>query len=134
MPTKKPRIAITLAPGLHQTIRRLAAFQRMSMARVVTELLTEIEPILQSTVAALEDVQRSKGKPAAALVTAMTRMQGAVEQLSQEVTGQLDFLRPIAAGQGADAPAKRSDAGAPLPPRVKRRRKAVKSRKQGGRT
>jgi hypothetical protein len=94
MPTLRPRINVTLKPSLFETIRRLSAFQKLSMSRVISELLREIEPVLQSTVVALEQLQSAKGKPAAALLTAMTRMQGAVEQLSQNVTGQIDFLRP----------------------------------------
>ena len=132
MPTVKPRLHVTLPRDLYETIRRLAVYQRQPMAKVITELLVEIGPILQSTVAALDQVQKAKGAPAAALATAITRMQGAVEQLAEKATGQLELLRvdvvpPTSAGS-------RSGAERPAPARSKRTRKAVKGRKRRGAT
>ncbi len=125
MPTHKPRLQITLPPDLYETFRRLAAFERRPMAKVITELLVEIAPILQATVAALDQVQKAKGNPATALATAVTRMQGAVEQLAERATGQLDLLRVDTRA----APDSRSGAERTAP-RAKRTRKAVKGRKR----
>jgi len=132
MPTQKPRLAITLPAELYDTIRRFAAYERQPMAKVITGLLIEIGPMLQSTVAALDQVQKSKGAPAAALATAITRMQGTVEQLASKASGQLDFLHRdvVAAASASD---ERSGSGADRPP-PRRRKKAVKGRKRAGRS
>ena len=132
MPTQKPRLAISLPPELYETIRRFAAYEGRAMASVITGLLVEIGPMLQSTVAALDQVQKAKGAPAAALATAISRMQGTVEQLADRATGQLDFLRRDVAAAAASADSERSDLAADRPP-SKRRRKAVKGRKRAGR-
>jgi hypothetical protein len=130
MPTTKHRLAITLEDAEHETLKRLAAFQRRPMAGIVAELLREIHPMLQATVAALEQVQKAKGSPAAALATAITRMQGAVEQLAVKATGQLDLLHSEAVGKGdAERIRAQREPSAPRPP-GKPRRKAVKGRKR----
>ena len=131
MPTRKPRLQITLEPELYETIERFAAYERRPMAKVITDLLVHIHPMLQSTVAALDQVQKAKGGPAAALAVAITRMQGAVDQLAEKATGQLDLLRADGAPPDAGS---RSGAERPAPVRSKRTRKAVKRRKRRGAT
>ncbi len=100
------------------------------MAKVIMDLLEQIGPMLQSTVAALDQVQRSKGGPAAALALAVTRMQGAVEQLAEKATGQLDLLRAEAGPAPARVPAQQAPPGRPR----KRPKKLVKGRKRRGAT
>jgi hypothetical protein len=128
MPTIKHRLAITLEDAEHETLKRLAAFQRRPMAGIVAELLREIHPMLQATVAALEQVQKTQARPTAALAAAVTRMQGAVEQLAVKATGQLDLLR------SEFVPTARADAQRPPPVARKRNRKAVKRPKRRGAT
>ena len=130
MPTRKPRLQITLSPELYETIQRFAAYERRPMAKVIMDLLEQIGPMLQSTVAALDQVQRSKGGPAAALALAVTRMQGAVEQLAEKATGQLDLLRAEAGPAPARVPAQQAPPGRPR----KRPKKLVKGRKRRGAT
>ena len=132
MPTRKPRLQITLEPELYETLQRFAAYERRPMAKVITDLLVHIQPMLQSTVAALDQVQKSKGGPAAALATAITRMQGAVDQLAEKATGQLDLLRADVAPPPSVG--SRSGAERPSPARSKRLRKAVKRPKRRGAT
>lgn len=131
MPTRKPRLQITLEPELYETLQRFAAYERRPMAKVITDLLVHIQPMLQSTVAALDQVQKAKGGPAAALATAITRMQGAVDQLAEKATGQLDLLR---ADVQAPPAVSRSGAERTAPARLGRTRKAVKRRKRRGAT
>lgn len=131
MPTHKPRLQITLPPELYETLRRFAVYERRPMARVITDLLVQIGPMLQSTVAALDQVQKAKGGPAAALATAITRMQGTVEQLAERASGQLDLLKVDVRAPDADRAAERSE---PRRRAHKRSRKVAKGRKRRGAT
>jgi hypothetical protein len=92
MPTLKPRLAITLSPEVEDTIRRLASLERVPMSRVVVQLLEHVMPQMQGIVAALEAARDAKGKPAQELLTALTRMQGAVEQAASVAVDQVDMF------------------------------------------
>ena len=50
MPTKKPRLLVTLEPENHQALRMLAIYRRKSASAVINELL---EPVLKPLVQTL---------------------------------------------------------------------------------
>ncbi len=51
MPTKNPRINVTLSPSVDDLVRRMAGFQRVSKSQVLRELLEAAEPYLQRAAA-----------------------------------------------------------------------------------
>lgn len=54
MPTKKPRITITLEPHSHEVLSRLSSASRQSMASIVTDILDTAIPSLERVVVVLE--------------------------------------------------------------------------------
>lgn len=80
MPTKKPRIAVTLDPNIYETVKRLGELQGVSGGRVIAELLETIHPPLMRTVALLE-----AARDAPRQVTEGLR--GTIEQLERELVG-----------------------------------------------
>ena len=57
MPSKKPRINLTVPQNLNETLARLAELQGRSRSAVVVDLLEAIHPPLMRTVATLEAAQ-----------------------------------------------------------------------------
>ena len=58
MPSKNPRLILTLQPDLYQSIARLAAARDVPKARAVTDLLMEIQTALDSLSEALEEAKK----------------------------------------------------------------------------
>lgn len=54
MPTKNPRINVTLSPSLDALVVRMAAHQRLSKSQVLRELLEAAEPALQRAAALMD--------------------------------------------------------------------------------
>jgi len=62
------------------------------MARVVLDLIDQVEPTLRELVAALEAAQAAKGKPAAQMLAAMANLQTAVQELTDQAVDQADMF------------------------------------------
>ena len=92
MATDKERIVISMEPERVDVIRRLAYLQQMPMSKVVIQLIEQVEPMLIEIVAALEAAQEAKGKPAAQLIAALSKMQTAVQGASQQAVDQVDMF------------------------------------------
>ena len=62
------------------------------MAAVVRALLDHVTPSLTQVVAALEAAQEARGKPAAQMLAAMSRLQSSVETLTDHAVNQADMF------------------------------------------
>jgi len=92
MPTLKPRITLTLSPTQADIVRRLATLERTSMAKVILQLLDQVEPVMRELLVALEAAQAAKGKPAAQVLAAMSRLQTSVQSLTAQAVDQGDLF------------------------------------------
>ena len=54
MPTKNPRVNVTLSPSLDALVARMAGHQRLSKSQVLRELLESAEPALQRAAALMD--------------------------------------------------------------------------------
>lgn len=88
MPTRNPRINLTLRPQLAAVIRRLAQLQGMSMSRTIVQLLEVTEPALQRTCAAIEAVQHLEGEARAGMLSQVLKQLREVEELAGLVNPQ----------------------------------------------
>lgn len=82
MPSKKPRLNLTLPQNLNETLARLAELQGCSRGAVVVDLLEAIHPPLMRTVALLEAAQ-------AAPKEMREGLRETVEQMEKELTASL---------------------------------------------
>lgn len=130
MPTKNPRIAITLPPYRYDLLKRMAALQGMTMAAVVTDVLEELYPVLERVCVALEMAKQAQESSKQGLRDSVDRALGELMPMLTASQAQLDmFLGTVetaakAAASGVAAQAARPDgaatvSGAPaLNPRV----------------
>jgi hypothetical protein len=96
MPTKKPRITITLEPHTHEVLSRLSAASGDSMSQIVSEYIEVAVPALERVVVVLE---RAKAAPAEArdgFAAAIGRTDRAVIAALGTVDGQMDWLLNVA--------------------------------------
>jgi hypothetical protein len=136
MPTKKPRIAVTLPVHAYEVIERLAALQKCSRAAVVADLLVSVIPPLMRTVALLEAAQDAP-------VEVRTKLRQNLERMEMELAGdlggalaQMDWLAATSR-EGAEGapPAGRRRAGAQgrtNPPSVTRGSGGTRGRAKAG--
>ena len=154
MPTKNPRIAITLQPYRYDLLKRIAALQGTTMAALVTDLLDELYPVMERVCVALEMAKQAQESSKQGLRDSVDR---SLEELMPILTAgqaQLDMFlgtvelaaKEAAGGAAAEAvrPAAASStaAAAALNPRVVTRgsglsdhipqRPSTKPRKAGG--
>lgn len=104
MPAVNPRVSVVLAPAVAETLRRVAAVNKTSMSKVVSELVTEMEPGLRqvadigemigdldaSRVASMRqvvaDLDGELAEPIKAGLAAMAEMSQAVDRVRSEVS------------------------------------------------
>jgi hypothetical protein len=60
MPSQKPRVALTLPDDLNAVFERIAELQGIPKTKVILELLTAYQPILEQTLNALEKIEQDK--------------------------------------------------------------------------
>lgn len=60
MPSQKPRVALTLPDDLNAVFERIAELQGVPKTKVILELLTAYQPILEETLKALEKIANDK--------------------------------------------------------------------------
>lgn len=60
MPSQKPRVALTLPDDLNAIFERVATLQGVPKTKVILELLTAYQPILEETLIALEKIENDK--------------------------------------------------------------------------
>lgn len=60
MPSQKPRVALTLPDDLNAIFERISDLQKIPKTKVILELLTAYQPILEETVKALEKIENDR--------------------------------------------------------------------------
>lgn len=60
MPSQKPRVALTLPDDLNAVFERLSKKQGIPKTKIILELLTAYQPILEETLEALEKIEKDK--------------------------------------------------------------------------
>lgn len=60
MPSRKPRVALTLPDDLNDLFDRIGDLQGVPKTKVILELLTAYQPILEETLKALEKIEKDK--------------------------------------------------------------------------
>lgn len=75
MPTKKPRVIVTLEPETHDVIQRWATLQGRSRGKVIAELLDSTVGPLSRAVDLMEAAQRAPGDVKTGLVEALTSVE-----------------------------------------------------------
>lgn len=116
MPTAKPRIAVTLNPYVHETVKRLAELQGRSRGAVVADLLEAVHPPLMRTVALMEAARDAPEQVKQGL-------RGTIQEMERELQGsvgdgirQMDYLlSDVEVGSGereqTELPRRRSGGG-----------------------
>lgn len=60
MPNQNPRIALTVPKDLNDTLQRLSDLQGVPKTKIILELLTTYQPILEETLNALDKIHKDK--------------------------------------------------------------------------
>lgn len=62
MPSRKPRIALTVPDDINATLDRLSELTGTVKTKLIIEMLEEYTPILERAITALESIQSDKEK------------------------------------------------------------------------
>lgn len=92
MPTKNPRIALTLPQHRYDLLRRMAVLQGVSMASLVSELLDEFYPVLERLCVVLEASQKAQETSIEGVRKAVGMAEAELAPLMKAVTGQFDLF------------------------------------------
>ena len=60
MPNQNPRIALTVPQDLNDILQRLSDLQGVPKTKIILELLTAYQPILEETLNALDKIHKDK--------------------------------------------------------------------------
>ena len=60
MPSRKPRVALTLPDDLNAVFERIAELQGVPKTKVILELLAAYQPILEEALKALEKLRKTR--------------------------------------------------------------------------
>lgn len=60
MPSRKPRIALTVPDDLHDMLDRLSDLTGTPKTKLILEILEESKPVFQQMITALEQIKESK--------------------------------------------------------------------------
>jgi predicted DNA-binding protein len=60
MPSRKPRVALTVPDDINSTLDRLSDLTGTPKTKLILEMLEEYMPILDRTISALEQIQADK--------------------------------------------------------------------------
>lgn len=60
MPNQNPRIALTVPKDLNDVLQRLSDLQGVPKTKIILELLTAYQPILEETLNALDKIHKDK--------------------------------------------------------------------------
>lgn len=105
MATLKPRITITLEPEHYAVLRRVAKVQGGSMSRIVTDMVSELAPMLNSVAVALEAAAQAQLGMKVSIREAAKQAEDDMRPLLQIVRSQFDYFatemgRIVSASQG----------------------------------
>lgn len=104
MPTKKPRVAVTLKPETHEVIERLAALQGRSRGSVIAELLDAVTPALSRTVALMDAAQQAPKQVQQGLAATIEQMERELVGEQASALAQLDWVERKMGSGGFENP------------------------------
>lgn len=105
MPSKKPRLALTVPEHRYELLKRLASLQGVSMASMVTDLLEECYPVLERVCVMLEAAKHASESAKEGMRESCDKAMAELEPYRDSVNSQFDlfmgqFVRQ--ASEGAD--------------------------------
>lgn len=92
MATTKPRLAITLEPEQYEILQRLAKVQGGSMARIVSEMLAEMSPMLEKVAEAMEAAHKAQQGMKATIRTAAEQAERDMQPLAAAAIAQFEHF------------------------------------------
>jgi len=115
MATDKPRITITLEPENYAVLQRMAKAQGSSMARIVTELVSEVSPMLERVAVSLEAAAKAQQGMKASIRRAAEQAEQDMRPLMETALSQFDFFAAEMERLASTAPEARPKAAQPTP-------------------
>ena len=110
MPTKNPRVNVTLSPSLDRLVSQLAEGQQMSKSQVLRELLETAEPALQRVVLLMSAAEKATREVRVGLGSSLDRSTQALQHALEdglrgldEATGDLVHLAEAVRGRRVKA-------------------------------
>ena len=107
MATDKPRITISLTQDQYDVIKRLSTLQGVPMARVVTDLVAEVTPVLEKVVEALSIAARAQENVKVNLRRVVDQAEQDFRPIVSQVLNQFDMfadqLQTLVHVSGAEA-------------------------------
>lgn len=127
MPTKKPRIQVTLSDEAHRIVTRLAELQRSHRSRVVSEIINDLAPVLGDLLGTLEAASRIREENIRGVRESSLEVLEAVQRNVDEATNQFSML-DVLVRRGAEEPPT-SNTGVTHPPKRLKSLKSTTSKK-----
>jgi hypothetical protein len=110
MPTKNPRINITLRPERHELLRRLAALQGTSMSGLISETMEMLYPVFERVCVVLEAAKLAQESSKEGLQQAINQAEDELLPMLYQAVDQFDmFMDDAGKSVGIAPPEKRSD-------------------------
>lgn len=104
MPTKNPRLQITLSPQQYELLTRLSRAQRRPRTAVLMELLETVTPVLERVVVAIEAAERTQVMAREGLRRSIDQAEQALLPHVQAAMGQFDmFVDRVVEGAASSA-------------------------------
>lgn len=125
MPTAKPRLSVTLEPGLYETISDIARIRGVSRSSVVSEYLDAAAPVLERTATILAAVEAKIKAAQSGLDSDMDSYRHNLEEAEKALApmlasalGTLDGVEPPPSNTGVTPPssADTTETSTPLKP------------------
>jgi hypothetical protein len=91
MPTKNPRVIVTLSHVMDATITRLSALERVSKSQLIREMLEAAEPTLVKTVAIMEAALKARSDSRKEFAENLEQSQSRIEGELDAVVQALSF-------------------------------------------
>lgn len=113
MPTKNPRINLTVTPERYELLKRLAGFQGTSMSGLVSETMEMMYPVMERVCVVLEAAHRAQETSKEGLRDSIAKAEAELLPMLYEAVGQFDLFVDDAAksvGVSFDSEGKTSEA------------------------
>ena len=92
MPTKNPRIALTLQPHRYDLLKRMAALQGATMSSVVSDVLEKLYPVMERVCVALEMAKQAQESSKQGLRESVDRSLGELLPIITASQAQMDMF------------------------------------------
>ena len=104
MPTRNPRVNVTVTPERYDLISRLAKIQSCSRSAILIELLDMVAPVWERVVVVAEAAQRAQVQAKEVLQDSLDRAEAEILPHVMQAQGQVDLLlQGVTRGPGKGA-------------------------------